>query len=111
LWRKESRKLAKEALYGAGLTLLLIVLAGAGVAINFSQLWRLFHLLSFTNELWMLDPSKDYLIMLVPEGFWFDAVIFVAVMIVAGAIIAGAAGWVYLKKSGVMSGADVASRS
>lgn len=98
-WRKESRQLAKEVLYGAGLTLLLMALLGAGVAINFSQVWRLFHLLSFTNEFWMLDPTKDYLIMLVPEGFWFDAVIFVALLVLAGAIALGGAAWGHLKYS------------
>ena len=25
---------------------------------------------------WMLDPSKDYLIMLFPEGFFYDAALF-----------------------------------
>jgi len=98
-WRKESRQLAKEALYGAGLTLLLMVLLGIGVTLNFSQLWRLFHLLSFTNEFWMLDPTRDYLIMLVPEGFWLDAVIFVVLMVLVGALILGGAAWGHLKYS------------
>jgi len=34
----------------------------------------------------MLDPSRDYLIMLFPEGFWYDAVI------LFGLITAGVAG-------------------
>jgi len=98
-WRKESRQLSKEVLYGAGLILALMALLGASVAINFSQVWRLFHLLSFTNELWMLDPTKDYLIMLVPEGFWFDAVIFVALLVLAGGIALGGAAWGHLRYS------------
>jgi len=98
-WRKERQQLAKEALYGAGLTLLLMVLLGIGVLLDFDRLFLQFHLLSFANELWMLDPTKDYLIMLVPRGFWFDAIIFVVMVALTGAVSLSTASWVYLKKS------------
>jgi len=98
-WRKESRQLAKEALYGAGLTLLLMVALGISALIDFDGLFLQFHLLSFANEFWMLDPTKDYLIMLVPRGFWFDAVLFVVLMVLAGALILGGAARGHLKYS------------
>jgi integral membrane protein (TIGR01906 family) len=98
-WRKERQQLAKEVLYGAGLTLLLMVLLGIGVLLDFDRLFLQFHLLSFANEFWMLDPTKDYLIMLVPRGFWFDAVLFVVLMVLAGALILGGAAWGHLKYS------------
>lgn len=103
-WRKESRQLAKEALYGAGLTLLLMVLLGIGTLLDFDRLFLQFHLLSFANEFWMLDPTKDYLIMLVPRGFWFDAVLFVVLVALAGAVSLSTVSWVYLKKSRVFPG-------
>jgi len=98
-WRKESRQLAKEALYGAGLTLFLMVALGISALIDFDGLFLQFHLLSFANEFWMLDPTKDYLIMLVPRGFWFDAVLFVVLMVLAGALILGGAARGHLKYS------------
>lgn len=98
-WRKESRQLAKEALYGAGLTLFLMVALGISALIDFDGLFLQFHLLSFANEFWMLDPTKDYLIMLVPRGFWFDAVLFVVLMVLAGALILGGVARGHLKYS------------
>ena len=89
----------KEALYGAGLTLLLMVALGISALLDFDRLFLQFHLLSFANEFWMLDPTKDYLIMLVPRGFWFDAVIFVVLVALAGAVSLSTVSWVYLKKS------------
>ena len=43
---------------------------------NFDRLFLQFHLLSFSNDLWLLDPSRDYLIMLFPQGFWYDMAIY-----------------------------------
>ena len=44
-WRKEKRQLARDALYGSGLTLLLMALIGIGALINFDWLFLQFHLL------------------------------------------------------------------
>jgi len=98
-WRRERRQLAKAALYGSGLTLLLIVLVGIGAFVNFDWLFLQFHLLSFTNNFWALDPNKDYLIMLFPGGFWFDVVVYILALVVGGAIIIGGTSWIYLKKA------------
>ncbi len=58
-----------------------------------------FHLLSFANDLWQLDPARDYLIMLFPQGFWFDATMLVALVTVVLAIILAAAAGLYLRAS------------
>jgi len=60
------------AIVMAVLTGVLIVWA----LIDFDSLFLLFHYISFSNDLWILDPSKDYLIMMFPEGFFNDAAIF-----------------------------------
>ena len=54
---------------------------------DFSAFWTQFHLLSFTNDLWLLDPRTDYMIRLYPLSFWFNAVFDVIVRSVAGAIV------------------------
>jgi LPXTG-motif cell wall-anchored protein len=41
----------------------------------------------------MLDPTRDYLIMLFPQGFWFDVALFCAIATAVGAIILGGIGW------------------
>jgi len=57
----------------------LIALAGAGaaaglaasaVAMDFDRFWNGFHRLFFTNDLWLLDPSKDMLIRMFPPDFF-----------------------------------------
>ena len=92
LWRKEWRRLAWGLVGGSGLTLGLILALGLGALFNFDQLFLQFHLLSFANELWLLDPSKDYLIMLFPRGFWYNATLFCALATGIGAVILGGVG-------------------
>ncbi|MFC1956477.1 TIGR01906 family membrane protein, partial [Chloroflexota bacterium] len=71
-FRRKYRRLAQGLVGGSGLTLGLILVLGVAMAFNFEQLFWQFHIISFTNELWLLDPTRDYLIMLFPSGFWFD---------------------------------------
>jgi len=87
--RKDWRQLARGLVGGGSLTLGIMLLLGLGIMLNFSRLFLFFHLISFSNEFWMLDPTRDYLIMLFPGGFWFDAAIFCALTTVALAIILG----------------------
>jgi integral membrane protein (TIGR01906 family) len=61
--------------------------------IDFDEFFLQFHLISFANDLWLLDPTKDYLIMLFPQGFWFDATMFCALgTVVMALVLAGVAG-------------------
>lgn len=100
-WRRRKywRKLAGGVVWGSGLTLGIMLLIGLGTLLNFDQLFWQFHILSFDNELWRLDPATDYLIMLFPQGFWFDVTVFCTLVTAALAIIlGGVSGW-YLTKS------------
>jgi len=95
-WRKDWRRLMWGVVGGSGLTLALMLALGLGALLNFDQLFLQFHLISFANELWQLDPAKDYLIMLFPQGFWYDAFLFCA-SITAGLsiVLGGVAGSAY----------------
>ena len=96
LWRRGRRWLYRGLLGGGGLTQALTALMGAGIALNFEALFWRFHLISFANDFWLLDPSRDYLIMLFPSGFWYDVASFCTLAAAAGAIILVGAG-VWLK--------------
>ncbi len=85
-------QLGLQAMAGGGLTVGLLVVVAALLLLDFGELFVRFHQLSFSNDLWMLDPSKDYLIMLFPEGFWFDATIRIALLTGIEALAAGALG-------------------
>ena len=103
--RKDWRQLARGTVGGSGLTLVLMLALGSGILLNFDRLFWQFHLISFTNDLWLLDPSRDYLIMLFPGGFWYDAAIFCALSTVVAAIILGgvAGGWLLVNKKRLAS--------
>ncbi len=76
--------LAKGLFAGSVLTLSAAAVMILWCWLGFRYFFYLFHAVSFSNEYWMLDPAKDYLIRLFPEGFFYDAALFVfgAVLIV-----------------------------
>ncbi len=59
------------------------VTAGAlviAMIINFNWVFTQFHLISFANDLWLLNPFRDYLLIMFPARFFFEAALFVAVL-------------------------------
>ncbi|MFC1987375.1 TIGR01906 family membrane protein [Chloroflexota bacterium] len=87
--RAHWQRLAWEVAGGSSLTLALMLALGLGTLFNFDRLFLQFHLFSFANDFWQLDPAKDYLIMLFPQGFWYDATLFCVLLTVGMAIILG----------------------
>lgn len=68
-------RLARWLRAGAAFTLAVFAALGLIAVGNFQWFWLQFHLLSFSNDLWRLDPRSDYMIRLFPAGFWFNAVL------------------------------------
>ena len=50
--------------------------------IDFDSFWRNFHEIFFTNDLWLLDPRTDILIMMVPLQFFYDLVMRIVITFV-----------------------------
>ena len=73
--------------WGGGVTLALVMLVGLGALVGFDRLFLAFHLISFSNDLWQLDPRRDYLIAMFPQGFFFDATMLIALSVVVEAAI------------------------
>jgi integral membrane protein (TIGR01906 family) len=67
--------IGREMLWSTGLMVALVALVGVLSLMDFEGLWTRFHQIAFRNDLWQLDPTRDYLIMLFPEPFWFTATI------------------------------------
>lgn len=65
---------------GIFMTICIAVIVGA--AIDFDSLWRLFHRIFFTNDLWLLDPNVSVLINMVPLQFFFDLVTKIVVLFI-----------------------------
>lgn len=89
-------QMARLGLYGGCLTLALVLAVGLFALVGFDALFLLFHQVSFTNDLWQLDPRSDYLLIMFPQGFWFDATIRVAATTIGGAALLVAVSGGYL---------------
>ena len=74
-WVMLGRRLRWAGLLTIGLFGLLGVLS----VLNFDALFLQFHLISFDNNLWQLDPTRDNLIMMFPQPFWYDSALRLAI--------------------------------
>jgi integral membrane protein (TIGR01906 family) len=94
------RVLAAAALCGSLLTGGLLAAAGIVAASGFDSAWTEFHVVAFSNDFWQLDPSRDHLIQMFPEAFWFEitSVIVVVTLLEAVLISGAAAGYLILTR-------------
>lgn len=83
------RMLVRGLLWGSICTLGLMVILALWALFGFDQLFLLFHLVSFPNEFWMLNPRTDYLIALFPEAFFYDVAMFGFGAIIFQALLVG----------------------
>lgn len=65
---KKKKSIAKFFLYGG----LLVIIFGLIVAFTFDKSFILFHIISFNNDLWLLNPETDLLINIFPESFFLN---------------------------------------
>lgn len=66
------RVLPKTTFWGTLLFFGIAAILGIIVSTDFSKYFIMFHHIFFDNDLWILDPSVDMLINIVPEGFFSD---------------------------------------
>lgn len=64
--------LPKMICIGTGLFFLLIAALSLIISTDFTKYFIIFHKIFFDNDLWILDPSTDLLINIVPEPFFMD---------------------------------------
>ena len=75
--------------------LILAAILGVAMSIDFTSCFTLFHKLFFTNNLWIFDPETDYMIRMLPEGFFSDMVIRVGVIFIVLLVVPGVTAVVY----------------
>lgn len=93
-WRRSLRRTAWHMAMGGAVTLGLVMLVGLGALAGFERLFLAFHELSFSNDLWQLNPRTDYLIAMFPEGFFFEATILIALLVIVQSTVLAAPRWV-----------------
>ena len=57
-----------------GIFLAAVLFLAIAFAIDFTKCFTIFHEIFFTNDLWIFDPATDYMIRMLPEGFFADMV-------------------------------------
>ena len=77
---------------GALLTGGLVLATGLVSAVAWPVVFRLFHELSFTNNLWQLSRN-DYLILMFPTEFFLETTLLIGLATVAEALALGAVVW------------------
>ncbi len=92
--RKQLISISRRALVAL---LAVITLAAVGAALlyctqGFSRLFIAFHHLFFTNDLWLMDPSTDAMIRMLPEGFFAAIAAEAGLSALGGGLLAVAAG-------------------
>ena len=58
--------------FGTLITLAITAVLVFLIAGDFEKYFIIFHHIFFNNDLWMLDPTTDNLINIVPQGFFMD---------------------------------------
>lgn len=84
---------------GTGLFFAVTAVLAAIIATDFSKYFIMFHHMFFSNDLWILDPATDMLINIVPEGFFSDTVLFIALTFFLCVFIVFASALCFLRKS------------
>lgn len=87
------KKLAWNVIIGSSVTIILMLVMGIGILLDFNSLFLRFHFLAFTNEFWSVEGN---MLLLTPGGFWNDAILYGTITIIISAIILGSVSGAYL---------------
>ena len=85
--RKSIEQIRRSSKISAYSTVGFLAFAGLLASINFTWLFRQFHFISFSNDLWQLNPNTDYLIAMFPQRFFLETTIFIGVLTIIEFII------------------------
>jgi len=69
------------------------------MAIDFYKYFTYFHLMFFTNDLWLLNPNTDVLIQMVPEVFFYDTALKIVTYFIGTLVVLGLFGLYLIKKN------------
>lgn len=72
-----------------GITGVVTVVLGGLFASDFDKYFRIFHEIFFDNDQWMFNPATDYMIRMLPEGFFYDFVFRIGSFFVGSLVVLG----------------------
>ncbi len=74
LLKNNPRGILKGIFYGSLIALCVIGFIGLLFSLDFDRTFTLFHQLFFSNDLWIMNPKTDLLILIVPEPFFYQLI-------------------------------------
>ena len=90
--RNWKRGLSKSLIYITVINGLLLIALYVLMQTDFNKYFDYFHYIFFDNDLWILDPEKEILIQMLPEGFFYDTAIKIIAIFVGSLVVLGTAG-------------------
>jgi integral membrane protein (TIGR01906 family) len=96
------RRIMKGVFWGCVVTLAGVIVLVLWAIFGFDQLFILFHLVSFSNDLWLLDPTKDHLIQLFPGGFFYDAAVYGFIAVIVESLILGTISFIVVRRKRIL---------
>ena len=77
-----------ECLFITGLLLTGIpVLIGLAALTDWERLFVSFHKVFFSNDYWLFDPATDPVILILPDGFFFQCLAVILVLVIGSGLI------------------------
>ena len=101
LWRNRGRAriaLARSMLMACGVVVLVATIVAIVGLIDYDAAFRNFHLLFFTNDLWQLT-SRDGLIQLFPQRFFFDTTVLIGAVTLMFLTTLGVVSWIAQRRT------------
>ncbi|MDO5326981.1 MAG: TIGR01906 family membrane protein [Clostridia bacterium] len=103
--RENRAQFLADAVGGFALSALFLLLIATVLtiwgAVNFDGLFVTFHKLSFSNDLWILNPNTDLLVALMPLSFfiWYAGEMLKSMLPVLGMMLLVIIGWLKTRKT------------
>jgi integral membrane protein (TIGR01906 family) len=79
-------------------TLAVALGVGGATLVGFDRLFTQFHVLSFSNDLWQLDPARDRLVQLFPFDFWLVATLILTGLTLVEVLALLGLAWWYVRR-------------
>ena len=103
---KKKQQALKGYLWGNAAFVAIFAILAIYAAVDFNSFWNGFHHIFFTNDLWILNPATDILIMMVPQQFFFDLVMRIVIASVVAIAVLLAAD-IHYRTNGVLCLSEV----
>lgn len=84
-WRKDRSFLKWTAIF----TVVIPVVLGILVALNWNTVFIMFHKICFQNDYWLFDPNTDPVIEILPDSYFMHCAILILVIVILGSAICG----------------------